>query len=93
MVLTARKRRPEKEVKPVIQYEDFAKLDLRVEVTACEKIKRSQKLLSLPKNGRRAKNNVSGIASSYACEDLVGKQVIVVANLAPIKFCGVKAKA
>ena len=38
MVLTARKEEPEKEVKPVIQYEDFAKLDLRVgEVTACEK--------------------------------------------------------
>ncbi|HHT84088.1 MAG TPA: methionine--tRNA ligase [Clostridiales bacterium] len=90
----AQKEEPEKEVKPVIQYEDFAKLDLRVgEVTACEKIKRSQKLLKLTvKMGEEQRTIVSGIASSYACEDLVGKQVIVVANLAPIKFCGVESQ-
>jgi methionyl-tRNA synthetase len=77
-------------IKPEITIEDFEKIDLRVAtVLECEKVKKSDKLLKfkLDMNGE-VRQIVSGIAKFYKPEDLIGKQVIVVANLKPIKLRG-----
>ena len=68
-----------------IPFEDFEKLDLRVgTVLSCEKVKKSKKLLKFEiADGLENRTIVSGIAQHYAPEDLVGKQVCFVANLAP----------
>ena len=71
----------------------FFKSDLRVaEVKSCEKIPKAKKLLKLMlDDGFGERQVVSGIAKWYAPEDLIGKKVIVVANLAPAKLCGVES--
>ncbi len=76
-----------------IKIDDFAKIDLRVaEVKACEKVPKAKKLLCLQlDDGFGTRQVVSGIAKWYAPEDLVGKKIIVVANLAPAKLCGVES--
>lgn len=77
--------------KNVISIDDFAKMDLRVaEVIACEKMKKADKLLILKlKLGDEERTVVSGIAAHYSPEDLIGKKVILVANLKPTKLRGV----
>ncbi|WP_046495282.1 methionine--tRNA ligase [Syntrophomonas zehnderi] len=77
--------------KSVITIEDFAKMDLRVaEVIACEKMEKADKLLILKlKLGEEERTVVSGIAKHYSPEDLIGKKVILVANLKPTKLRGV----
>ena len=74
----------------VIGIEDFANVKLRSgEITACEKIKKAKKLLKLQvDDGRDGRQIVSGIAQWYAPEDLIGKKIVFVANLAPAKLCG-----
>ncbi len=74
-----------------ISIEDFAKIDLRVaEVIACEKMEKADKLLILRvKLGDEERTVVSGIAKHYAPEDLIGKKVVLVANLKPTKLRGV----
>ncbi len=74
----------------VITIDQFAEVKLRSgEITACEKIKRSKKLLKLTvDDGRNGRQIVSGIASWYKPEDLIGKKIVFVANLAPAKLCG-----
>ncbi len=74
----------------VIGIEDFANVKLRSgEITACEKIKKAKKLLKLQvDDGREGRQIVSGIAQWYAPEDLIGKKIVFVANLAPAKLCG-----
>ncbi len=84
------------EVQPLaeeISIDDFAKVDLRVaKVTACEKVKKSKKLLCLQlDDGMGGRQVVSGIAQWYTPEDLIGKKIIVVANLKPAKLCGVES--
>jgi methionyl-tRNA synthetase len=84
------------EVQPLAEEIDiasFAKVDLRVaKVTACEKVKKSKKLLCLQlDDGMGGRQVVSGIAQWYTPEDLIGKKVIVVANLKPAKLCGVES--
>lgn len=76
-----------------ITIEDFAKVELRVaKVLACEKVKKSKKLLCLQlDDGMGGRQVVSGIAQWYAPEDLIGKKVIIVANLKPVKLCGVES--
>ena len=76
-----------------IKIDDFFKSDLRVaEVKSCEKIPKAKKLLKLMlDDGFGERQVVSGIAKWYAPEDLIGKKVIVVANLAPAKLCGVES--
>lgn len=76
-----------------ISIEDFAKVDLRVaKVTACEKVKKSKKLLCLQlDDGFGGRQVVSGIAAWYKPEDLIGKKVVIVANLKPVKLCGVES--
>ncbi len=85
---------PEIEGLAEIQYDDFAKVELRVcDVIDCKPIKRAKKLLELTLNdGTKTPRTVaSGIAKWYSPEDLIGKKVIVVANLAPRALCGVES--
>lgn len=74
-----------------ITIDDFAKVDLRVAlVKDCEKVKKSKKLLCLQlDDGFGGRQVVSGIAAWYKPEDLIGKKVVIVANLKPVKLCGV----
>ena len=77
-----------------IGIEDFAKVELKVaKVTACEPIKKAKKLLKLTlDDGSGTPRTVaSGIALYYKPEDLIGKNVIVVANLKPATLCGVES--
>ena len=81
-------------ISDTINIEDFGKVDLRVaEVKSCEKVPKAKKLLCLQlDDGFGTRQVVSGIAKWYAPEDLVGKKIIVVANLAPAKLCGVESQ-
>ncbi|MBS7370449.1 MAG: methionine--tRNA ligase [Oscillospiraceae bacterium] len=74
----------------VITIDQFAEVKLRTgEITACEKIKKAKKLLKLTvDDGRGGRQIVSGIAAWYQPEDLIGKKIVFVANLAPAKLCG-----
>lgn len=76
-----------------ITIDDFAKVDLRVAlVKECEKVKKSKKLLCLQlDDGFGGRQVVSGIAAWYKPEDLIGKKVVIVANLKPVKLCGVES--
>jgi methionyl-tRNA synthetase len=80
-------------IKPEITLDDFAKIDLRVAtVLSAQAVPRANKLLQLEVSLGEKRTIVSGIAGSYAPEDLVGKQVIVVANLKPAKLMGVLSR-
>jgi methionyl-tRNA synthetase len=72
----------------------FAKLDLRVAtVTACEKVEKADKLLKLTIDlGNESRTIVSGIALHYKAEEMIGKQVVVVVNLAPRKMKGIESQ-
>jgi len=78
----------------LISYEDFMKTELKVaEVIEAEKIKKSKKLLKLKvKLGDEIRQVVAGIALSYEPEELIGKKVVIVANLQPAKLMGEESK-
>ena len=77
-----------------IGIDDFSKVELRVvKVLNCEKVKRSKKLLKFTvDDGEGERTVVSGIAQWYKPEDLIGHNVILVANLKPAKLCGVESQ-
>lgn len=77
-----------------IPFEDFEKLDIRVgTVLSCEKVKKSKKLLKFEiADGLENRTIVSGIAQHYNPEDLTGKQVCFVANLAPRTINGIESQ-
>lgn len=81
-------------VKPEISIEDFERIDLRVcQVIACEKVKKADKLLQLTvKVGAEERTVVSGIAKFYQPDELVGKQLVLVANLKPAKLRGIESR-
>jgi methionyl-tRNA synthetase len=81
-------------LKPHISYDDFEKLDLRVgKVIAAEKVPKADKLLNLTVDlGFEQRTILSGIAEYYKPEELVGKLVTVVANLAPRKIRGIESQ-
>jgi methionyl-tRNA synthetase len=81
-------------VKETIQFDDFAKLDLRIgTILSAEKVAKADKLLKLQvEMGSEQRTIVSGIALHFAPEDIVGKQVTVVANLAPRKMRGIESQ-
>jgi methionyl-tRNA synthetase len=83
-------KKPIKPIKPEITIDDFEKIDLRVaKVLECEPVKCANKLLKLKVElGGEVRQVVSGIAKYYKPEELVGKKVIIVANLKPIKLRG-----
>lgn len=83
---------PEKiEPAPEIEIDDFAKVEIRVaQIKSAEKVKKSKKLLCLQlDDGMGGRQVVSGIAQYYKPEDLVGKKIQLIANLKPVKLCGV----
>ena len=77
-----------------IQYEDFAKIDLRVgKILSAEKVEKADKLLKLTVDlGFEQRTIVSGIAEHFKPEEIIGKQVTIVANLAPRKLRGIESK-
>jgi methionyl-tRNA synthetase len=80
-------------IKPQITIDDFSKVDLRVAtVVSAQAIPRAKKLLRLEVDMGQRRTIVSGVAGNYTPEALVGKQVIVVANLKPAKLMGVLSK-
>jgi methionyl-tRNA synthetase len=90
-----KKAKKEEEPLPegIITINDFAKVDLRIaKVIACEKVEGSDKLLKLQlKVGEEIRQVVSGIAKYYQPEGLIGKQVVLVANLKPVKLRGIES--
>lgn len=96
----APKAEAKKEVKPAaaaddeITIEDFAKIDLRVAtVVAAERVPKTDKLIKLQvKIGDEERTIVSGIAQHYEPENLIGKNVIVIANLKPAKLRGIESR-
>jgi len=84
----------EAETKPEVTYDDFAKLDLRAAtVMACEKVEKADKLLKLTLEvGAETRTVVSGIALHFSPEEVVGKQVLLLANLAPRKMRGIESQ-
>ena len=81
-------------VAPVVAFEDFTKLDIRVgKVLECKKVPKADKLLQFKiDDGMGGRTIVSGIAKYYAPEDLVGKEVCFIANFEPRKLKGVESQ-
>ncbi len=79
--------------KPMIQYDDFAKLDLRIaKVVKCEKVEKADKLLNLTLSlGNEERTVLSGIAMHFTPEECVGQQVLYLANLSPRKMRGIES--
>ena len=82
------------EKKPEITIDDFDKIQLRIgEILKCEEVPKSKKLLcSQVKIGSEVKQIVSGIKMHYSAEEMVGKKVVVVANLKPAKLAGIMSE-
>ena len=83
-----------KPVRETINYEDFEKLDIRVgTVLDCKKVPKADKLLQFTiADGLENRTIISGIAKFYQPEDLIGKQVCFIANLAPRKLRGIESQ-
>ena len=82
-------------VKPEVSFEDFEKLDIRVgHILNCEKVKKSKKLLKFTiDDGTGTERTIcSGIAAYYEPEDLIGKDVLFVANFAPRKMMSIESQ-
>jgi methionyl-tRNA synthetase len=80
------------DLKPVIEYEDFTKIDLRVaKILEAEAVPKSSKLLKLKIDIGEERTIVAGIGKDYNPADLVGKKVVIVANLKPAKLMGVES--
>ncbi|MEY3964913.1 MAG: hypothetical protein RL263_82 [Bacteroidota bacterium] len=79
--------------KPLIQYDDFAKLDLRIAtVVNCEKVEKADKLLKLTLSlGTEERTVLSGIAMHFTPEECMGQQVLYLANLSPRKMRGIES--
>ncbi len=81
---------PRSDIKPLITFDDFSKLDLRVAtIVHAEAVPKSKKLLKIEIDMGERRTIVSGISESYRPEDLTGLQVVVVANLKPAKLMGI----
>lgn len=84
-----------KPIKPTIDFSDFEKLDIRVgHIKHCERVKKANKLLKFTIDDGTGTDRtiVSGIAKFYAPEDLIGKDVCFIANLAPRKLMGIESQ-
>ena len=78
------------EIKPEITLEEFSRVDLRVAtVVQAERIPKAKKVLKLEVDLGQKRTIVAGIAQNYTPEELIGKQIIIVANLKPAKLMGV----
>lgn len=81
------------EIKPEIVFDDFAKVDLKVgTILSAQKVEKADKLLNLQIDlGFEKRTILSGIAQHFSPEEIIGKQVVVVANLAPRKMRGIES--
>jgi methionyl-tRNA synthetase len=80
------------DLKPEIDYEEFAKVDLRVgKILAAEAVPKSNKLLKLKIDVGEERTIVAGIGKDYTPAELIGKKVVIVANLKPAKLMGVES--
>ncbi len=102
-IVEEKQKKPQKEQKPkdrktdggskMISIEDFAKVELRVgKVLDAERIEGSNKLLKLKVDIGEERQIVAGIGKVYSPEDLIGKSIVVVANLKPAKLMGVESQ-
>jgi len=79
--------------KKQVSFEDFQQIDLRVaKITAAEKVPKADRLIKLNVCCPEERTIVAGIAEHFSPEDLVGRQVVVVANLKPVKIMGVQSE-
>ena len=85
---------PEPEHEKEIAIDSFGAVELRTaEILACERVPKAKKLLKLQVDlGYEKRQIVSGIAKFYEPEALIGKKVVIVANLAPATLCGVESR-
>jgi len=83
-----------KPIKPMINFEDFTKLDLRIaHVESCKKVEKADKLLQLELNiGGETRTVLSGIAEHFSPEEVEGRDVLYLANLAPRKIRGIESQ-
>jgi methionyl-tRNA synthetase len=80
------------DLKPEIDYEEFAKVDLRVaKILAAEPVPKSNKLLKLTVDIGEERTIVAGVGKDYTPADLIGKKIVIVANLKPVKLIGVES--
>jgi methionyl-tRNA synthetase len=80
------------DLKPIIEYDDFAKIDLRVaKILEAETVPKSSKLLKLKIDIGEERTIVAGIGKDYNPAELIGKKVVIVANLKPAKLMGVES--
>ena len=93
-ILAELEAKSKKEDENKISIEDFMKVDLRTgKILEAEKVKKSKKLLQLKVDiGAERKQILAGIAESYEPEDLIGRTVIIVANLKPAKLMGIESQ-
>ncbi|MEA2021908.1 MAG: methionine--tRNA ligase subunit beta, partial [Candidatus Caldatribacteriota bacterium] len=84
------KDKPQKET---VSYEDFQKLDLRIaKVISAEEVKGTDRLLKLNiKIGEEKRTIVAGIKEHYSAEEIIGKKIVVVYNLQPVKLRGIES--
>ena len=77
----------------MITYDDFAKLELRIaKITAAERVEGSEKLIKLQLQvGPETRQIVAGIGKAYAPENLIGKQIVIIANLEPRSLMGLES--
>jgi methionyl-tRNA synthetase len=76
-----------------IGIEDFAKIELKIgTVIAAEKVEKSDKLIKLKVDIGEERQIVAGIGKAYSPEDLIGKKIVVLANLKPVKLMGVESQ-
>jgi methionyl-tRNA synthetase len=80
--------------KEEVSFDDFMKMDLRVgEILTAEKVEKSNKLLKFSVDtGLDIRTVVSGIAKHFKAEDMIGKKVVVMSNLAPRKIMGIESQ-
>ena len=94
ITLTTKAEEKKEEEKEMVEYDDFAKLDLRVaKIIAAERVPKSRKLIKLTISlGDEERTIVGGIALHYNPEELVGKKIIVIKNLKPRKLMGITSQ-
>lgn len=86
-------KKPAVELKPEIDYDEFSKVDLRVaKILSAEAVPKSNKLVKLRIDIGEERTIVAGIGKDYKPKDLVGKSIVIVANLKPAKLMGVESR-
>jgi methionyl-tRNA synthetase len=84
--------KPPADIKPEISYDEFTKIDLRVaRIITAERVPKSSKLIRLEIDIGQRRTIVAGIGQDYQPEELVGKSIVIVANLKPAKLMGVES--